>query len=117
MHPRSRLRKRSIVDFKYKNRPRTKKDKPSLQTTVKKLFRNKRRKLLYIFLIFIIIMLLVPLATYLYFANDLKDKNSVMNRQQTGLTLMDRDGQVFYTFDLAKSFTYIPITDIPKTAQ
>ena len=116
MHPRSRLRKRPVSDFKYKNRP-AKKQKRDWQTTIKNLFKNKRRKLLYIFLIFVIIMLLVPPATYLYFANDLKDKDSVMNRQQTGLTLMDREGQVFYTFDLAKSFTYIQITDIPKTAQ
>src|SRR6185437_4587625 len=86
-------------------------------TTIKKLFRNKKRKLLYIFFIFLIIMLLIPPVTYLYFAKDLKSKDSVMNRQETGLTLLDRDGQVFYTFDLAKSFTYIPISDIPKTAQ
>jgi 1A family penicillin-binding protein len=117
MHPRSRLKKRLVTDFRYKNRPPAKKQKSDLITTVKKLFKNKRRKLLYLFLIFVIIMLLVPPVTYLYFAKDLKSKDSIMNRQQTGLTLMDRDGQVFYTFDLAKSISYVPITDIPKTVQ
>ena len=92
MHPRSRLKKRScLFDFKYKNRPPAKKQKSGLKTTFEKLFKNKRRKLLYVFLIFIVIMLLIPPATYLYFAKDLKSKDSIMNRQQTGLTLMDRD--------------------------
>ena len=71
----------------------------------------------YAFLLFLVIMLLIPPLTYLYFAKDLKNKESVMNRQETGLSLMDRNGQEFYTFDLAKSFSYVPISDIPKTAQ
>src|SRR5690242_9911705 len=99
MHPRSRLRKRPVADFRYKNKP-VKKNKKGVVESFKNLLRNKRRKLLYAFLIFLVIMIIIPPATYLYFANDLKSKDSVMNRQETGLTLMDRDGQVFYTFDL-----------------
>src|SRR5579864_8847313 len=116
MHPRSRLRKRPVSDFRYKNKS-AKQQKKGLTTSFSNLLRNKRRKLLYAFLLFLIIMVLIPPATYLYFAKDLKSKDSVMNRQETGLTLMDRDGQDFYTFDLAKSISYIPISDIPKSVQ
>ena len=95
----------------------TKSTQQPWQNSIKKLFKNKRRKLLYAFLIFLVIMILIPPLTYLYFAKDLKSKESVMNRQETGLTLMDRDGQVFYTFDLAKSISYVPITAVPKFVQ
>ncbi len=115
MHPRSRLKKRPVSVYTRRG------TKPSKRITWKSALKHflgkRKRTLLYILLLFIIIMLLIPPATYLYFAKDLKNKDSVMNRQQTGLTLMDRTGQEFYSFDLAKSFSYIPISDIPKTAQ
>src|SRR6266404_753643 len=115
MHPRSRLKKRPVSVYTRRGAKPSK--NRNWKTSLKNLLKNQRRKLFYLFIIFILIMLLIPPATYLYFAKDLKNKDSVMNRQQTGLTLMDRDGQEFYSFDLAKSFTYIPISDIPKTVQ
>jgi 1A family penicillin-binding protein len=115
MHPRSRLKKRPVQVYTRRGSKPSK--RASFKSTIKQFLKKRRRFLLYIILIFIVIMLLIPPITYLYFAKDLKSKDSVMNRQQTGLTLMDRDGQEFYSFDLAKSFTYIPISDIPKTAQ
>jgi 1A family penicillin-binding protein len=115
MHPRSRLKKRPVQVYTRRGSKPSKDS--SWKTTLKNLLKKQRRKLLYLIIIFILIMLLIPPVTYLYFAKDLKNKDSVMNRQQTGLTLMDRTGAEFYSFDLAKSFTYIPISDIPKTAQ
>ncbi|HVA96056.1 MAG TPA: PBP1A family penicillin-binding protein [Candidatus Acidoferrales bacterium] len=114
MHPRSRLKK-SVYTYKPHGIKRLK--KINWKSSFQKIIKGHKRALLIIFIIFIIIMILIPPLTYLYFAKDLKNKESVMNRQQTGLTLLDRDGKQFYTFDLAKTITYIPITDIPKSAQ
>lgn len=107
MRPHSRLKKRTIIDFK----------KISWKTIFIALSKKRKKLLLYTLLIFLIIIVLIPPITYLYFAHDLQSKNSIMNRQKTGLTLLDRNGQPFYTFDLAKSITYVSIANIPKSAQ
>ncbi|HWY78730.1 MAG TPA: PBP1A family penicillin-binding protein [Candidatus Sulfotelmatobacter sp.] len=117
MHPRSRLKKRSITDFKYKHQDTKRLKKINWKTALHNLFKKRKKFMLYVLLLFLVFMILIPPATYLYFAQDLKSKDSVINRQETGLTLMDRNGQTFYTFDLAKSFSYISISDIPVTAQ
>lgn len=111
MHPRSRLK--SVYKRQGTRKPRQIQWKAAL----KKLLEKRKRTLLYAFLLFLVIMILIPPLTYLYFAKDLKSKEGVMNRQETGLTLLDRSGQPFYTYDLAKSFSYIPISDIPKSVQ
>ncbi len=113
MHPRSRLKR---TDFSHRSRV-TKVQKKSWNGSFRKVFSHPKKKLLYFFSIIFIILIIIPPATYLYFANDLKSKDSVMNRQETGLTLLDRNGQPFYTFDLAKSISYIPVTDIPDSTQ
>jgi 1A family penicillin-binding protein len=82
------------------------------------LFLHKhKRKLIYAGLAVLIVLIIIPPATYLYFAKDLKNKESVMNRQETGLVLLDRDGNKFYALDQAKSISYVPISEIPIAAQ
>jgi 1A family penicillin-binding protein len=114
MHPRSRLKH---SDFSVRSRVKKVQSKKNWRLSFKKIFSHPKKKLLYLLLIVIVILLIIPPATYLYFANDLKSKESIMNRQETGLTLLDRDGQPFYTFDLAKSISYVPISDIPVSTQ
>src|SRR6185503_9142316 len=63
------------------------------------------------------LLILIPIITYIYFAGDLKDKNSITNRNKTGLTLMDETGKVFFTFEQPKTVTYVSIADIPESAQ
>jgi 1A family penicillin-binding protein len=113
MHPRSRLSRSDQV-----KRTRL---KPARKTNIKgslrKLFSNPKKKLIYVGIIVFIILLIIPPATYLYFAKDLKSKESIMNRQETGLTLLDRNGNVIYTYDLAKTISYIPVSDIPLSTQ
>jgi 1A family penicillin-binding protein len=59
----------------------------------------------------------VPPATYLYFAKDLKDKQSIMSRNDTGLTLLTRDNEPFFTFYQPKKITYVTIDNIPAIMQ
>jgi hypothetical protein len=114
MHPRSRLKKPVYV---YKPRDLKRLKKASWKPSFKKILKLHKRALLYALIIFIVIMVLIPPATYLYFAKDLQSKDSIMNRQETGLTLLDRNGKPFYTYDLAKTITYVPISQIPETTQ
>jgi len=115
MHPRSRLKR---TDFRTKTRVKNPhKVTHNVYDPLKKLFSNPKKKLIYLGIIILVILVIIPPATYLYFANDLKSKENIMNTQQTGLTLLDRDGQPFYTYDLAKTITYVPISQIPENTQ
>jgi len=114
MHPRSRLKKPVYV---YKPRDQKGPKKASGKLSFKKILQAHKRALLFAIIVFVVIMLLIPPATYLYFAKDLQSKEGIMNRQETGLTLLDRNGKPFYTYDLAKTITYIPISEIPETTQ
>lgn len=61
--------------------------------------------------------ILIPVLTYIFFAKDLTSKEGVMNRNDTGITLLDRNGKAFFTFYQGKNKAFIPISDIPKFAQ
>lgn len=63
------------------------------------------------------LILLMPLLVYIAFASDLNDKDRIMNRSKTGLTLLDRDGNAFFNFYQSKNIEYVPLSQIPKTTQ
>ncbi len=83
----------------------------------KKFIVKHKRKIFYATLLLIAILALIPPATYLYFAQDLKDKDSIINRGKTGLTLLDRDGETFYAFYQPKKIKYVPLSEIPQITQ
>lgn len=64
------------------------------------------------------ILAFVPVLTYAYFANSLGSKESIMNRNSTGVVLEDRSGKPFFKFYNSRSpGIYVPISQIPKHAQ
>jgi 1A family penicillin-binding protein len=83
----------------------------------KKLFKLEPRDLITALLGFLIIIILVPILTYLYFARDLTSKEGVMNRNNTGVTLTDINNKPFFTFYQARTFDLIPLNQIPQTIQ
>ncbi len=87
--------------------------KPFLQNFIK----HHKRAVVYAGIALIILILLVPPLTYLYFASDLRDKESIMNRGKTGLTLQTRDGETFFKFYQPKEIKYVPISEIPESMQ
>lgn len=62
-------------------------------------------------------ILIVPVFTYFYFANDLQTKETIMNRNNTGIILTDRNGKPFFSFYQAKHAEIIPLTQIPLHMQ
>lgn len=120
MHERSRLHKpikNNVFNRQGNGTVEKSTGKKNWKVSVKKYILSHKRKLIYLFLIFIAIMAIIPPATYLYFAQDLKDKDSIINRGKTGLTLQDRNGETFYTFYQPKQIKYVPISEIPETVQ
>lgn len=63
------------------------------------------------------ILVLLTLFTTIYFANTLGSKDRIMNRNKTGVTLLDQNDKVFYTFYNAHSNTYVPLSQIASPAK
>ncbi len=77
----------------------------------------KQKHIIYVLAAIIAFIVLVPLFTYVYFANDLKDKKSIVNSNNTGVILVDRNNKPFYSFNNPKTITYMQIADISTDAQ
>ncbi|NLA43104.1 penicillin-binding protein [Candidatus Saccharibacteria bacterium] len=82
-------------------------------------FRNLKRwqKILIIVGPILAILVLIPLLTYLYFARDIADQERLMNRNNTGIVLMDRSGEIIYQTGRAKHREMIPLDKISKSAK
>ncbi len=46
-------------------------------------------------------MIIVPLATYIYFAQTISDPEQLLNYNNSGIVLADKNGEVFYSFGTA----------------
>ena len=63
------------------------------------------------FLIIFIILLSISIRTYRKY--DVSSKDIIMNRNDTGLMLYDRHGELFFAFNRARPRIFVPITQIP----
>lgn len=88
-----------------------------MQKFIPKLLSKIKRPAFYTTILLIALFLLSPFITYFIVAADIKDKQSIINHPNTGLTLLDRDGKIFFTFYNPKDIEYIPFSDIPTSAQ
>lgn len=57
-------------------------------------------------------LVLLTLFTTVYFANSLGSKDKIMNRNKTGVTLLDQSGKTFYEFYNARSDTYVNLSSV-----
>ncbi len=56
---------------------------------------------------------IISIFTYIYFAGDLKSKDSVMNRNNTGIILLDRNNKPIFRYYNAQVKTILPLDQIP----
>lgn len=77
-------------------------------------FNYFNRELFIIFLAILLLIIFIPIFTYLYFANDLTDKTSIMNKNNTGVVLLDDRGQPFFTFYQANYKKLVPLSKISE---
>lgn len=85
--------------------------------TFKSFFKIARYQLFVAFMAIIGFLAIVPVFTYIYFIQDLESKESIMNRNNTGIILLDKNKQPFFTFNEASNKTYLPISEIPDHMQ
>jgi membrane peptidoglycan carboxypeptidase len=65
----------------------------------------------------LVIILIIPLLTFFYFALTMGDMEQLMNRNNTGVVLKDVHGEVFYSTGTARHRETIPLENIAKTTQ
>lgn len=78
-----------------------------------RLFSYYKQESIILLIALITIIVFVPIFTYVYFAKDLTSTESLMNRNNTGITLLDRNGEVFFQFYNAQNKKFVPISKIP----
>lgn len=71
-----------------------------------------KQKFLVIAVPIIIFLIVVPLLTYAYFAKDISDKDRLMNRNNTGLVMLSRDGDEIFSIGKAKHREMLQLSEI-----
>jgi 1A family penicillin-binding protein len=75
---------------------------------------STKKKLLLIATPIVAGFILVPLLTYAYYFNDIGDQERLMNRNNTGIVLMDKNGEAFYSTGRAEHRALVGLDDIAE---
>jgi 1A family penicillin-binding protein len=73
---------------------------------------SKKKKVLVIAAPILAFLIITPLVTYAYYYNDIADQERLMNRNNTGVVLMDKNGETFYNTGRAQHRDLIPLNEI-----
>ncbi len=65
----------------------------------------------------LVALIVIPLVTYAYYARDIGDKDRLMNRNNTGIVLTDKDGKAFYSVGRAEHRTLASLDEISPNMQ
>lgn len=57
-------------------------------------------------------LIITPIVTYMVYARDISNQERLMNRNNTGIVLKDKDGEAFYTIGRAEHRNMVPLTEI-----
>ena len=78
---------------------------------------SRTKKVLLIAAPILAFLILTPLITYAYYAHDISDQERLMNRNNTGIVLTDKNGKVFYSTGKAQHRQLVPLSDISVEMQ
>lgn len=80
---------------------------------------SKKKKALLIVGPVLAFLIITPIATYAYYYNDIGDKERLLNSNNTGVALLDRNGETFYTTPgtRAEKRKLVPLDQISDTTE
>lgn len=96
---------------------RIKKDPRMIKQIFHELWLTAKPILPYIIIGSLLLLVFIPVATYLYFVRDLSSKESIIAHKSEGVLLLDRNDKPFFSFYQARDKTTIPIAHIPVYTQ
>ncbi len=73
---------------------------------------SKPKKALVIGAPILAFLILTPILTYFYYINAISDPDRLMNYNNTGIVLLDKDGEAFYSFGTANRGERLPLDQI-----
>lgn len=73
---------------------------------------SKPKKVLIISAPILAVLIIIPIVTYMYYAHDISDQERLMNRNNTGVVLLDNDGEAFYSVGRAEHRNLVPLDEI-----
>lgn len=62
-------------------------------------------------------MIAIPVITYASYAHDISDPDRLMNHNNTGVALLDKNGEIFYSRGVVRNFKEAKISDISAHVQ
>lgn len=62
-------------------------------------------------------LVITPIATYAYYYNDIGDKERLLNRNNTGVVLLDRNGKSFFSTGRAEKRELVPLDQISDVTE
>lgn len=77
----------------------------------------ERRDIFIAILSIIAVLAFIPIFTYVYFAGDLTSKERLMNRNNTGVVLLDRNNKPFFSFYSGRESDYVDIDKVPEVVK
>lgn len=76
-----------------------------------------RQKAMLIGLPILVVLIVIPLLTYVILARDISDPERLMNRNNTGVELVDMNDQTFYSSGTSKPLTRLALDDISQVTR
>ena len=76
-----------------------------------------KKKLLFIGGPIAAFLILTPIFTYIYYYNDIADVDKLLNKNNTGVVLMDKNGKTFFSIGRAEHRKMLPLSSISKDMQ
>ncbi len=73
---------------------------------------SRKKKALLIATPILAFLIITPIVTYVYYLHDIADQERLMNRNNTGVVFLDRNGEEFYSIGKSKQHDIIPLSDI-----
>jgi 1A family penicillin-binding protein len=78
---------------------------------------SKKRKVLYTTGPVLAFLIVVPIVTYAYYYNDIGDTDRLLNRNNTGVVLADKNNKVFFSSGRAEKREQVPLKDIADVTE
>jgi 1A family penicillin-binding protein len=90
---------------------------PAMKKFIYELYHSGKRPILYLIGLGILMLILTPIFTYVYFVRDLSSKESIITRKNEGVILLDRNEKAFFTLYEAQTKNVVTIDNISEDVQ
>lgn len=106
--------------MKYVEPPRSRPFLDSARKQLSKLFAGSRKqftrkRVAIVGGVLAVVLIAIPVTTYSKYANDISDRDRLMNRNSTGIILRDKNGKVFYEFGKLNGIDDAKLSEISDT--